>query len=189
MYQSPRSNFSSFRRFMCERLFRFRSQSFAHFDLSFLFPHFLTLKLMLPQYKSEAAQTTYSSTAKPQLREKRTVRKNVCVRHGVPSYLPFWKCIGKTDTIADRVWRPLHSARLLYDSRWKSSGFDEYDVTDKYSPQTTKKSTLFSGQYLRNHWTLDIGVVGYIGIVWPKEHSPEVWSVPPVTPCIYTVYH
>jgi len=31
---------------------------------------------------------------------------------------------------------------------------------------------------------LDIGVLGYIGIVWPKEHSPEVWSVPPVTPCI-----
>jgi len=31
---------------------------------------------------------------------------------------------------------------------------------------------------------LDIGVLGYIGIVWPKEHFPEVWSVPPVTPCI-----
>jgi hypothetical protein len=30
-----------------------------------------------------------------------------------------------------------------------------------------------------------IGVLGYIGIVWPKEHSPEVWSVPPVTSCIY----
>ena len=42
----------------------------------------------------------------------------------------------------------------------------------------------FSGQYLRNHWTLDIGILGYIGIVWPKEHSPEVWSVPPVTTCI-----
>ena len=41
----------------------------------------------------------------------------------------------------------------------------------------------FSGQYLRD-WTLDIGVLGYIGIVWPKEHSPLVWSVPPVTPCI-----
>ena len=51
--------------------------------------------------------------------------------------------------------------------------------------QTTKKSTVFSGQYLRNHSTLDIGVLGYIGIVLPKEHSPEVWSVPPVTPCIY----
>jgi len=32
---------------------------------------------------------------------------------------------------------------------------------------------------------LNIGVLGYIGIVWPKEHSPEVWSFPPVTPCIY----
>ena len=48
------------------------------------------------------------------------------------------------------------------------------------------KVSYFSGQYLRNHWTLDIGVLGYIGIVWPKEHSPEVWSVPPVTPCIYS---
>ena len=55
----------------------------------------------------------------------------------------------------------------------------------EYSTQTPKNSTLFSGQYLRNHWTLDIGVVGYIGIVWPKEHSPEVWHIPPGTPCTY----
>ena len=47
------------------------------------------------------------------------------------------------------------------------------------------KVSNFSGQYLRNHWTLDIGVLGYISIVLPKEHSPVVWSVPPVTPCIY----
>ena len=46
------------------------------------------------------------------------------------------------------------------------------------------KVSNFSGQYFRNHWTLDIGVLGYIGIVWPKEHSPEVWSVPPVSPCL-----
>ena len=47
------------------------------------------------------------------------------------------------------------------------------------------KVSNFSGQYLRNHWTLDIGVLGYIGIVWPKEHSPKVRSFPPGTPCIY----
>ena len=52
------------------------------------------------------------------------------------------------------------------------------------STQTPTTSTLFSGQYLRNHWTLDIGVLGYIGIVRPKEHSPEVRSFPPGTPCI-----
>ena len=46
-------------------------------------------------------------------------------------------------------------------------------------------STLFSGHYLRNRSTLDIGVLGYIGIVLPKEHSPEVRSFPPGTPCIY----
>jgi len=32
---------------------------------------------------------------------------------------------------------------------------------------------------------LDIGVLGYIGTVWPKEHSPEVRSFPPGTPCIF----
>jgi len=31
---------------------------------------------------------------------------------------------------------------------------------------------------------LDIGVLGYIGIVWPKEHPPEVLHIPPGTPCI-----
>jgi hypothetical protein len=54
----------------------------------------------------------------------------------------------------------------------------------EYSTQTPKKSTRFSGQYLRNHWTLDTGVLGYFRIVWPKEHSPEVRSFPPGTPCI-----
>ena len=60
----------------------------------------------------------------------------------------------------------------------------EWRHGNEYCTQTPKKSTLFSGQYLRNRSTLDIGVLGYIGIVWPKEHSPEVRSAPPVTPCI-----
>ena len=42
----------------------------------------------------------------------------------------------------------------------------------------------FSGHYLRNRSTLDIGVLGYIGIVQHKEHSPEVLSIPPGTFCI-----
>ena len=49
------------------------------------------------------------------------------------------------------------------------------------------KVSNFSGQYLRNHWTLDIGVLGYIGIVWPKEHSPEVWHISPGTLCMYVL--
>ena len=57
----------------------------------------------------------------------------------------------------------------------------------EYSTQTPKKSTLFSGQYLRNRSTLNIGTLGYIGRVWPKEHSPEVSHIPPVTPCIYII--
>ena len=48
-------------------------------------------------------------------------------------------------------------------------------------------STLFSGHYLRNRSTLDIGVLGYIGIVQHKEHSPEILSIPPGTPCIFTL--
>jgi len=49
---------------------------------------------------------------------------------------------------------------------------------------TAVKVSNFSGHYLRNRSTLDIGVLGYIGIVYHKEHPPEVWSVPPVTLCI-----
>ena len=53
-----------------------------------------------------------------------------------------------------------------------------------YSTSTPQKPTHFDGHYLHNRSTLDIGVLGYIGIVWPKEHSPEVSHIPPVTPCI-----
>ena len=47
-----------------------------------------------------------------------------------------------------------------------------------------QKPTLFSGHYLRKRSTLDIGVLGYIGIVQHKEHSPEILSIPPGTLCI-----
>ena len=49
---------------------------------------------------------------------------------------------------------------------------------------TAVKVSNFSGHYLRNRSTLDIDVLGYIGIVQHKEHSPEVLSIPPGTPCI-----
>ena len=58
----------------------------------------------------------------------------------------------------------------------------------EYSTQTPNKPSLFDVQYLRNHRTLGIGVLGYIGIVGPKEHSPEVRSFPPGTPCICVTY-
>ena len=49
---------------------------------------------------------------------------------------------------------------------------------------TAVKVSNFTGHYLRNHSSLDIGVLGFFGIVLHKEHPPEIWSVPPVTPCI-----
>ena len=49
---------------------------------------------------------------------------------------------------------------------------------------TAVKVSNFSGHYLRNRSTLDIDVLGYIGIVLHKEHSPEVFNIPPGTPCI-----
>ena len=49
---------------------------------------------------------------------------------------------------------------------------------------TDVKVSNFSGHYLRNRSTLDIGVLGYIGIVQHNELSPEVLSIPPGTPCI-----
>jgi len=49
---------------------------------------------------------------------------------------------------------------------------------------TAVKVPNFSDHYLRNRSTLDIGVLGYIGIVQHKEHSPQVLSLPTGTPCI-----
>ena len=60
----------------------------------------------------------------------------------------------------------------------------EYLVINKCV--TAVKVSNFSDHYLRNRSTLDIGVLGYIGIVQHKKHSPEVLSIPPGTPCIYT---
>ena len=54
-----------------------------------------------------------------------------------------------------------------------------------YSTWTPQKPTLSDGHYLRNRSTLDVGVLGYIGIVQHKEHFPEVLSIPPGTSCIY----
>jgi len=53
-----------------------------------------------------------------------------------------------------------------------------------YSTWKTQKPTLFDGHYFLNRSSFDIGVLGYIGIVQHKEHSPEVLSIPPGTPCI-----
>jgi hypothetical protein len=36
---------------------------------------------------------------------------------------------------------------------------------DRYSAWTRQKTTLFSDHYLRNRSTLDIGVLGYIGVL------------------------
>ena len=58
-----------------------------------------------------------------------------------------------------------------------------YLVTNKCV--TAVKVSNFSGHYLRNRSTLDIGVLGYIGILYHNEHSPEVRHIPPGIPCIY----
>jgi len=58
---------------------------------------------------------------------------------------------------------------------------------DRYSAWTRQKTTLSSGHYLRNRSTLDIRVLGYIGVLEYKEHPPEVWHIPPGTPCILII--
>ena len=63
-----------------------------------------------------------------------------------------------------------------------SCQFNMYLVINKCV--TAVQVSNFSGHYLRNRSTLYIGVLGYIGIVQHKEHSPEVLSIPPGTPCI-----
>ena len=49
---------------------------------------------------------------------------------------------------------------------------------------TAVKLSNFSRHHLRNHSTSDIGVLDYIGVLYRKEYSPEVWHIPPGTPCI-----
>ena len=66
----------------------------------------------------------------------------------------------------------------------RARAVDEYVSRTAYSTWAPQKPTLFDGHYLRNRSTLDIGVLGYIGIVQLKEHSPEVLSIPPETPCM-----
>ena len=53
---------------------------------------------------------------------------------------------------------------------------------------TAVKVSNFSGHYLRNRSTLDIGVLAYIGIVQHKEHYPEVVTLTRETPCISKHY-
>jgi len=63
------------------------------------------------------------------------------------------------------------------------ASFNMYLVINKCV--TAVKVSNFSGHYLRNRSTLALGVLGYIGIVQHKEHPPEVFHIPPGTPCIY----
>jgi hypothetical protein len=81
-----------------------------------------------------------------------------------------------------------HSPRLLNRLSYLGAGqAHSTSMTSRteYNTSTPQKPTYFDGHYLRKRSTLDIGVLGYIGIVWPKEHSPEVSHIPPVTPCIH----
>jgi len=66
-------------------------------------------------------------------------------------------------------------------SRCRACAVDKYGVTDGVQYVDTPEAHTFDGHNLRNRSTLDIGVLGYIGIVQHKEHSPEVLSIPPGT--------
>jgi len=57
-----------------------------------------------------------------------------------------------------------------------------YLVINKCVTAVKVSNSLAITVYLRNRSTLDIGVLGYIGIVQHKEHSPEILSIPPGTP-------
>jgi len=44
-----------------------------------------------------------------------------------------------------------------------------------------KKTAIFP----RKHSSLEIGMFGCIDVNQPKERSPEVWHIPPETPCAH----
>ena len=47
----------------------------------------------------------------------------------------------------------------------RAGALDKYDVTGGVQYVDTPEGHTFDGHYLRNRSTLDIGVLGYIGIV------------------------
>jgi hypothetical protein len=65
------------------------------------------------------------------------------------------------------------------------ASFNMYLVINKCA--TPVKTSNFSGHYLRNLSTLDIGVLGYINILSHTERPPEVLHIPPGTFCIRDV--
>ena len=50
-------------------------------------------------------------------------------------------------------------------SGYRACALDEYGVTDGVQYLDTPEAHTFDGHYLRNRLNLDIGVLGYIGIV------------------------
>jgi hypothetical protein len=54
-----------------------------------------------------------------------------------------------------------------------------FNLSCSRTPRCNFSSTL----YLQTS-TLDICVLGYICILYHKEHPPEVWHIPPGTSCI-----
>jgi hypothetical protein len=61
-----------------------------------------------------------------------------------------------------------------------------YLVSNTWVPAVTVSNV--SSHYLPNCSPLDIGVFGYIGIFYHKEHLQEVWQIPPGTPVYVCVY-
>ena len=49
-------------------------------------------------------------------------------------------------------------------SRFRACAVDEYGVTDGVQNVDPPEAHTFNGHYLRNCSTLDVGVLGYIGI-------------------------
>ena len=116
----------------------------------------------------------------------------------LPFNIPVWCIVLRTVSInMNRMWETLQLQlmalchKLLW---WKlqiltlqkphiPASFNMNLVISKCV--TAVKVSNFTGHYLPNRSTLDTGALGFFGIVWPNENYPEVWSVPPVTPCIY----
>jgi hypothetical protein len=71
-----------------------------------------------------------------------------------------------TQAAADRLSRQGHCIPIL--ARGFSAGHAQWMIMTSwtaYSTWTPQEPTLFDGHYLRNRSTLDIVVLGYIGIV------------------------
>jgi len=60
-----------------------------------------------------------------------------------------------------------------------------YIILNRFNAWKGKTTAFSSRHYFCKPLTVDTGMFCYIHVNEPEERSPEIWHIPPQTPCIY----